>query len=375
MLKLVDLMLKVAVDIRDLEIAKTGTLTFMEGLISAFEQSDEEIKFVYFKPGKKPYTGNQPLLKIIEHINFFLWKQIILPYKAYRNKCTIVFCSDYFVPYFHFGYKTIVVFHDAFFAEYPSHYNKYWLLLFNYIALPAARRATYVVTPTVYAKKTVNEFYHIQLSKIVVIGEAGKQINSSLEDNKAIVINNKIFTSPFALHVGTFEKRKNLPALIEAISKLNKYGSENLHLVLVGKSSNKVTLDDTELILETIQKLNLQHRIHIVGFADSKKLALFYSKAMMYVFPSINEGFGIPILEAFQFNVPVLVANNTCLPEVTADAAICFDPFNTDAIADAITTVYRDPVLRNNLISKGQERLKAYSWNKTSDRLIQLFKS
>jgi hypothetical protein len=64
-------MLKVAVDIRDLEIAKTGTLTFMEGLISAFEQSDEEIKFVYFKPGKKPYTGNQPLLKIIEHINFF----------------------------------------------------------------------------------------------------------------------------------------------------------------------------------------------------------------------------------------------------------------------------------------------------------------
>jgi glycosyltransferase involved in cell wall biosynthesis len=368
-------MLKVAVDIRDLEIAKTGTLTFMEGLISAFGQTNDEVEFVYFKPSNKPYTGNHPIFKIVEHINFFLWKQVVLPYKAYRNKCDIVFCSDFFVPYFHFGYKTVVVFHDAFFAEYPTHYNKYWLLLFKYIGLPAARRASYVVTPTAYAKKTVNEFYQIHLSNIVVIGEAGKEINSNLKDNEAIVINNKRFTSPFALHVGTFEKRKNLPALIEAISKLEQHGAENLHLVLVGKSSNKVTLDDTELILETIQKLNVQDRVHLVGFADSEKLALFYGKAMMYVFPSMNEGFGIPILEAFQFNVPVLVANNTCLPEVAGDAAICFDPFNSNAIADAITRVYQDPVLRNTLITNGQKRLKDYSWKITADRLIQLFKN
>lgn len=95
---------------------------------------------------------------------------------------------------------------------------------------------------------------------------------------------------------------------------------------------------------------------------------------MMYVFPSINEGFGIPILEAFQFNVPVLVANNTCLPEVAGDAAICFDPFDTDSIADAINRVYQDPILRNTLIANGQNRLKLYSWNKTANTLIQLFK-
>jgi glycosyltransferase involved in cell wall biosynthesis len=368
-------MLKVAVDIRDVAIAKTGTLTFMEGLISAFDQSNAGVEFVYFKPSKQPYTGNHPLLKILEHINFFLWKQVVLPYKAYRHKCAVVFCSDYFVPYFHFGYKTVAVFHDAFFAEYPTHYNQYWLLLFKYIGLPAARRATYVVTPTAYAKKTVNVFYHIHLSKIVVIGEAGKQINATLNDNATIVINNTIFTSPFALHVGTFEKRKNLPALIEAMSTLKQHGAENLHLVLVGKSSNKVTLDDTDLILKMIQKLNLQNRVHLVGFADTEKLALFYSKAMMYVFPSINEGFGIPILEAFQFNLPVLVANNTCLPEVAGDAAICFDPFNSDAIAEAITSVYHDPILRNTLIANGQKRLKDYSWNKTANTLIQLFKN
>lgn len=368
-------MLKVAVDIRDLEIAKTGTLTFMEGLIGAFDKHKDTITFFYFKPKIKPYTGNNSFFKIIEHFNFFLWKQVILPYKAYRNKCTVVFCSDYFVPYFHFGYKTVAVFHDAFFAEYPTHYNPYWLKLFKYIGLPSARRAAYVVTPTEYAKQTVHQLYHINPSSIVVIGEAGKEIASNFMGNEAIVVNNKILICPFALHVGTFEKRKNLPALIEAMSKLKLYGSEGLHLILVGKSSNKVTLDDTDLILKTIQKFNLQDRVHLVGFADSDKLALYYSKAMMYIFPSINEGFGIPILEAFQFKVPVLVANNTCLPEVAGDAAVCFDPFNTDVIAEAITNVYQDPILREALIDNGKKKLKNYSWNKTAEILIQLFKN
>ena len=87
-------MLKVAVDIRDVEIAKTGTLTFMEGLIDAFEQHKDTVTFFYFKPNIKPYTGNNPVLKIIEHISFFLWKQVILPHKAYRCKCSTV-TSEY----------------------------------------------------------------------------------------------------------------------------------------------------------------------------------------------------------------------------------------------------------------------------------------
>lgn len=367
-------MLKVAVDIRDLDIAQTGTLTFMEGLMSAFGQIHNDIEFYYFKPKIKPYTGNNAFLKLIEHLNFFLWKQIVLPYKAYINRCDVVFCSDYFVPYFHFRYKTVAVFHDAFFAEYPTHYNKYWLLIFKYIGLPSARRASFVVTPTEYAKKTVHKLYSIDLSKIVVIGEAGKSINANSTADQDILINNKVLANPYILHVGTFEKRKNLPALIEAFSKLKQLGVHDLHLVLVGKSSNKVTLDDTDFIRENIAKFHLNEYVHLVGFADSQTLAMYYSKAMMYVFPSINEGFGIPILEAFQFNIPVLVANNTCLPEVAGNAALTFDPYNTDDIANSIVKVYQDVALRNTLIDNGQERLKNFTWIKTAETLIQLFK-
>jgi glycosyltransferase involved in cell wall biosynthesis len=94
----------------------------------------------------------------------------------------------------------------------------------------------------------------------------------------------------------------------------------------------------------------------------------------MYVFPSINEGFGIPVLEAFSYGLPVAVANNTCLPEVGGNAVLQFNPFDTDDIAKKIMTLLDDAELRKDMISKGQERLKLFSWQNTAVKLIEVFK-
>jgi glycosyltransferase involved in cell wall biosynthesis len=94
----------------------------------------------------------------------------------------------------------------------------------------------------------------------------------------------------------------------------------------------------------------------------------------MYVFPSLNEGFGIPVLEAFKNNLPVLVANNTCLPEVGGNAVLQFNPLDTDDIAKKIKTVLDDAELRKDMINKGQERLKLFSWENTAIKLIEVFK-
>ena len=121
----------VGIDIRDLQIAVTGTKTFLEGICNEFRKEHAGFQFYFFNSRLPAYTGKNAFFKILEHIHYLIWKQVSLPLKAYFKKCDIVFCSDFFVPYLQPGFTTIPVFHDAFFWEFPEHYNKYWLWLFK----------------------------------------------------------------------------------------------------------------------------------------------------------------------------------------------------------------------------------------------------
>jgi glycosyltransferase involved in cell wall biosynthesis len=112
----------------------------------------------------------------------------------------------------------------------------------------------------------------------------------------------------------------------------------------------------------------------LTGYLRDEELSHLYKNALMYIFPSINEGFGIPILEAFKHDLPVLVANNTCLPEVGGNAVLKFNPFDTDDITLKIKMVLDNIDLRKDMINKGQERLKDFSWQKTAVKLVEVFK-
>ncbi|MEN0056941.1 MAG: hypothetical protein AAGC65_24895, partial [Mucilaginibacter sp.] len=141
--------LTVAVDIRDLRLAKTGTRTYLEEVCKAFKKMESEQLHFHFLDTLFPvYTGNSKWLKLVEHARYQLWKQLFLPLKAWSKGCDIVFCTDNFVPLIHLGYQTIPVFHDAFFFETPDDYGKLWLWLYKKTAIPAARRSPFVVTPT-----------------------------------------------------------------------------------------------------------------------------------------------------------------------------------------------------------------------------------
>jgi len=104
----------IGVDIRDLQLAKTGQKTTLEELCKQFSLlEDDRFQFIYFDTTAAVYTGRNKFMLLFEHIRLQIWKQIILPWKAWRNHCDIVYCNDYFAPFFHFKYKTIQVFHDA----------------------------------------------------------------------------------------------------------------------------------------------------------------------------------------------------------------------------------------------------------------------
>ena len=365
----------VGIDIRDLKIAVTGTKTFLEGICNEFNKKNPGFTFYFFTTNTSVYTGKNIFLKTVEHFRYLIWKQVILPSKARIAKCDIVFCSDFFVPYFHPGFVTIPVFHDAFFWEYPEHYNKYWLWLFRKIGVAAARRSAYIITPTEFTRKRIAYFSGIDSARIIPVYEAAKKF-SPISDNNAQTENpvlQKIFSSQYILHVGTFEKRKNIPRLIKAFKLLKDGGYENIKLLLVGQASKKAALDDTTAIQKSITETGLQDQVFMPGYVSDKDLSLCYQNAFFYTLPSLNEGFGIPVLEAFQHKIPVLIANNSCLIEVAGDAAISFDPFNEHDIADKMKLLMDNPALHQEMIEKGSKRLELFSWEKTSIALLSVF--
>ena len=366
---------KIGIDIRDLKIAKTGAHTYLSELCKAINnKQDLQFQYVFLDTRLPIYTGSHKIGKLWEQINYVFWKQVTLPIKAWLNGCRLVFCTDYFVPYMHLGFTTVPVFHDAFIWEYPNHYNKYWLGLFKTFGVSAAKKASAVVTVTSYAKDQIAKYSGIDAANIVPIHIGPK---SSIAENEFSAgidhIVEPLLQKKYILHVGTIEKRKNLTTLLKAFELYLQNNSQDLYLIIVGQKSNKPTLKD-EAVFEMVAASSLlKERVVFTGYLTDSQTAQLYKHAALYVFPSVNEGFGIPILEAFAHKVPVLVSNNSCLPEVAGNAAIGFDPYNPDALSTLIALTLNDTALLQSLQEKGTERLTHFTWGKTLNALESVF--
>lgn len=361
---------RIAIDTRDLQKAFSGTHTYLQSLIQAWQKiKGETFEYILLTDHYKVYTGNNKWLKAVEHFQFFLWKQVRLPFLVKKNNCSILFCTDYFLPYFQPGFKTVVVFHDAFFFEYPYHYNPIWLLLFKKMAIPAAFKASAIIVPSVYSKDRILHYTRFPEKKLKIVYEAPNPIPENVSNRPAIA-------KPYFLHVGTLNKNKNLVRALFAFKALLQANPGcDLCLVLAGKASKHSALNDEKNILATIKTLQLENNVILTGFLDEASLAQMYTYALAYIFPSYNEGFGIPAVEAFRYGIPLLASNNSCLPEIAAGAAIFFNPYEEKEITAAMQLVLTDAEIRKKYIEKGFKRLEDFSWDQAVSELNAIFLS
>jgi len=365
----------IGVDIRDLKIAKTGTRTYLIELCREFEQlQSDTVKFKFIDTSLPVYTGNNKLLKYLEHFQYQVWKQLSLPAKAWVKNCDIVFCTDNFVPLVHLGYKTVPVFHDAFFFETPQNYGKLWLWLYTKTALPAAKRSPVIITPTAYSKKQLQHYTGISGNKLAVVFEGARSDNKANKLTDLDVLQLPINSKEYILHAGSFFNRKNIPRLVKAFALLKAEGFAHLKLVLAGPLPVNKAENDYREVINAIEEHNLVDDVILTGYLSDGHLQVLYKNALLYAFPSINEGFGLPVLEAFSNNIPVVVADNTCLPEVGGEAVLTFDPFNVNDMANTIRKVLEDNILREAMIVKGWQRLEKFSWREAAVQLVTIFK-
>ena len=357
----------IGIDCRDLQIATSGTKTYLVEIVKALQEPIEstDVRIVIIKPFLPVISGKTVLAKAFKHLQFFCWKQISLPIIAMLKGCHVLICTDYFAPFITPWFKNIVVFHDAFFWEYPKHYNAFWLQLFKWFAIPAAKNAAKIIAPSHYAKKQILQYLQVPENHIEVVYEAPKVFSQSISSPNSF----KLPSVPYILHVGVLSRHKNLPRLIEAFAEFLKTAQLPVHLLLVGGKSASVFDNDYQGIQEAITKHQLTNSVTLTGYVNECYLNDIYKHAVAYVFPSYNEGFGLPILEAMSYHLPIAAANNTCLAEVGRAGAIYFNPFNTQEITAALHDLLYNKTRIEACLNAQDAVLQEFSWKKAANEI------
>jgi glycosyltransferase involved in cell wall biosynthesis len=174
----------------------------------------------------------------------------------------------------------------------------------------------------------------------------------------------------YLFFLGSYRLHKNLARLLEAFERAIDRIPPGKQLVISGGSAKL-----SGAMKDRIDRLNANgERVRFTGFLSNDCVGRYYQGADAFLFPSLAEGFGIPALEAFYYETPLLCSNVTAVPEVAGDAAFYFDPFDVDSIADAIVRFYREPETAAELVRRGQARLKLFSWRKTAEETLDVYR-
>lgn len=290
-------------------------------------------------------------------------EQLKFPTKELKKRgVTLLHIPHYNVPMFYRGDFAVTV-HDLIHLVLPEFLpNKlaYWYakIVIGY----AVRKAKVVFTVSENSKNDIVRMFKANPEKIVVTYNCVDPVfvHKDKEDVEYLKEKYKLPSDKkVIMYVGNLKPHKNLLRLMEAYAKIN---SDNAVLLLVGKAFDNRDID------ETIERLGLGGKVIKTGIVERDELVDFYNLADLFAFPSLYEGFGIPPLEAMACGTPVVSTNTSSLPEVVADAALTFDPYNVDEIAKALTRGLEDESLREELITKGYERAKNFSKQEIAEK-------
>ena len=357
-----------------------GTLTYVRKLIENLARIDEENEYFLFvapwnqelfqvkKKNFRQIICNVPVEVLPLRI---LYEQTVLPILVWKNKIDIFHSAASVSPFLLFC-PSVLTLHDVISLIFP----KLTPLIFRFYRgityRISARRAQLIITVSHSAKEDLVRFLGIRGEKIAVIYHGSEQPNVKVKDERCTtpLQEKKRNEIPYILWVGKMYGHKKLTRLVYAYNKLIKtYQGIKHRLVLCGMKGWGYPS-----FAKTIEDLNLQDKVIFKGYVPDDVLKSIYANANLFVFPSLTEGFGFPILEAMSCRVPVITSNYGGMAEIAGDAALLVDPYDVDEIAEAIYRVLTDENLRKDLIKKGLERVSQFSWEKTARETLTVYK-
>lgn len=373
--------MKIGIDIRAIGRQRTGDEAYTLGLIQALEKTDQENQYFLYTD-----TNNKgDLLRIEKKLalaskNFkvvsvlpsskALWTFFALPRQIKQNPVDVLhvqYISPFWLPS---GTKLITTIHDISFVRYPKFISWKDLFFLKTLIPLSLKLADKVIAVSEFTKSELIDYYKIPENKVERVHNVinkDNQIRPTKEQLEEIKKRHKLF-NPFLFYIGTLQPRKNIPFLLRSFVKLKKDFAgepniENLELVIGGNQfgRNYDAQINSEMGRIRLKEPTIAQQIKFLGFIPDEDVPTFFSLAEIFVFPSLYEGFGIPLLEAMMHEAPVICSNSSCHGEIAGDAALFYEEEDENDLRDKIRQLLNDHDLRKELIQKGSERAKLFS--------------
>ncbi|HET7292736.1 MAG TPA: glycosyltransferase family 1 protein [Vicinamibacteria bacterium] len=296
------------------------------------------------------------------------WMQFVLPRILQRARPDLVHFTNYLAP---IGLELpfVTSFHDMSLALLPQcHTLKKRLLTARLIPF-AARNARLILTPSESTRRDVVRLLHVDPARVRVIPYAAARSFRPVAAGRERLEQAYGIRSPYLLFVGTVEPRKNLARALRAFARIA--GSHpGLRFVMVGPLGWKF-----DEILREVERPALEGRVQRVGYVPEADLPALYSHALAFLYPSLYEGFGLPLVEAMACGAPVITSNGSSMAEIGDGAALLVDPQDEQAIADALDRLVTDAALRAELRERGLLRAAQYSWERTGRETVAAYQA
>lgn len=363
-------MLKIGIDGNLLCGKRTGMGTVVYNVLP-FWKSDNNCQFILYVPEEleieysRKLLENGIIIKVLGSANYFKWEQIALPGAIKKDKVDVLWCPYNTAPV-RASCKFVVTINDVIYmtvpiGSAPSLYKKMGIIYRRTIVPIAARNASKIITISEFAKREIESTLKKGKgkTKVVYLG-ADFSGNYLSDDQKAEFFKENGITSPFILGFGSLEARKNSFSLIQAYEGLPVGIRDKFQLVLFGFRG----FEGSEQY-QYIKDHGLKS-IVLLGYVSDEEKNTLYKNAEVFVFPSLSEGFGIPVLEAYANGTAVITSNTSSLPEVAGDAALYVNPSKQNDLIDAVSKLLEDEELREELLRKASIQLGKFNWEQTA---------
>jgi glycosyltransferase involved in cell wall biosynthesis len=337
---------------------RTGTENYSLHLIRALLTLDRVHQMrLYFRAAPPPdlFPGDPQ-----QHVIPFprLWTHVRLSWEMFRQPPDVLFVPSHVLPLVHPPCSVVTV-HDLGYHYYPEAHTLSQNVYLRWSTRYNARASSRVLADSAATRRDLLRYYRIPEEKVIVV-YPGRDEDLSPVTDPAVLAGVRTchgLSARYLLYVGTLQPRKNLARLIQAFAALLQQPNPDLQLVITGQKGWLY-----HEILDQVRKLGLKDRVVLTGYVPKADLQALLSGALAFVFPSLHEGFGFPVLEAMACGTPVVCSNASSLPEVAGDAALLVNPLDTEALTEALARIVTDAGLRSELVRRGFRQMQQFSW-------------